>query len=83
MVVGLSGAAISVALIAPMLFADVDATIKVVTAGLVVLTVILIPWVYLGTYYVVDARELRIRSGPFRWRIDLRHIHRVSPTRRV
>lgn len=81
-VLGLSTAAISVAGIMPILGADIDATIKLVTAGLVVLTVVLISWVYLSTYYyVVEANELRIRSGPFRWRIALVDIHRVSPTR--
>lgn len=80
-VLGFSAAAISVAAIVPILVAEVSATITVVTGGLLILTVVLIPWVYISTYYVVEGNELRVRSGPFRWRIALEDIHRISPTR--
>jgi membrane protein YdbS with pleckstrin-like domain len=38
-------------------------------------------WLMRATDYTVDGTELRIRCGPFRWRIPLRDIHRVTPTR--
>lgn len=82
MVLGFGAGALSVLTSAPILFAhDLGATPKMVTAVLLVLVVVLIPWVCLSTYYVVEAKELKVRSGPFRWRIALEDIHRVSPTR--
>ncbi len=80
-VLGFSAAAISIAAIVPILTNDVGAVIKVVTTGLLILTAVLVSWVYLGTYYVVEAKELKVRSGPFRWRISIEEIHRISSTR--
>jgi hypothetical protein len=40
-------------------------------------------WTLLGTYYVIDATSLVIRSGPFHWIIPLREIRSVEPTRDV
>ena len=65
----------------PLLVANVDGIIKIIAAGMMVLTIGLVSWVLFGTYYVVDAGELRIWSGPFRWRIPLRDINEVSSTR--
>ena len=38
-------------------------------------------WTLLGTYYVIDATSLIIRSGPFHWIVPLREIRSVQPTR--
>ena len=38
-------------------------------------------WTLLGTYYVIDATSLVIRSGPFHWIVPLREIRSVRPTR--
>lgn len=38
-------------------------------------------WLLRATDYTVDGTELRIRCGPFRWRIALQDIRRVTPTR--
>lgn len=81
MVLGLGAGALSVITTAPILFADLHATPKIITAVLMVLVVVLIPWVCLSTYYVVEPNELKICSGPFRWQIPLEDIYRVSPTR--
>jgi hypothetical protein len=35
------------------------------------------------TYYAVDGGQLKVVSGPFRWRVGLNEIHRVEPTRSV
>lgn len=40
-------------------------------------------WTLLGTYYVIDATSLIIRSGPFHWIVPLREIRSVQPTRDV
>ena len=80
-VLGVGAAVIAVVGLIPVLIANVDGVIKVVTAILLILTVVLVSWVCLGTFYVVGASELRIRSGPFCWRIPIKEIHRVSPTR--
>lgn len=37
-------------------------------------------WLLLGTGYRLDEGELRIRSGPFRWRILLASINSVEPS---
>ncbi len=38
-------------------------------------------WVLYGTVYRIEERHLRVRSGPFRWRIPLDAIVSVAPTR--
>jgi PH (Pleckstrin Homology) domain-containing protein len=40
-------------------------------------------WTLLGTYYVVDATSLVVRSGPFHWTVALRDIRAVQPTRDI
>ncbi len=40
-------------------------------------------WTLLGTYYVIDATTLVVRSGPFHWSVPLREIRSVQPTRDV
>ena len=41
----------------------------------------LVLWTVLGTYYTIDDARLRVRSGPFSWVIDLKDIESVTPTR--
>lgn len=38
-------------------------------------------WLLLGTDYALTAQELCVRSGPFRWRIPLDQVRRVSVSR--
>lgn len=38
-------------------------------------------WLLRATHYTLDGTDLRVRSGPFRWRVPLREIHEVRPTR--
>ncbi len=38
-------------------------------------------WTLLGTYYVIDATSLIVRSGPFHWTLLLREIRSVQPSR--
>ena len=80
-VIGLGATALSVVSVAPLLLTNIAASIKLVTGTLLILTVALVIWVYVATYYVVEAGELLIRSGPFRWRIHISEIHRISSTR--
>ena len=49
------------------------------TVGLIGLAVCV--WTLVGTYYVIDATSLVIRSGPFHWIVPLREIRSVQPTR--
>ncbi len=55
--------------------------------GLAVLTItlaftfVLPMWLVLDTNYTLTADELRIRNGPFRWRIALSEVREVSPSR--
>jgi hypothetical protein len=41
---------------------------------------LLVVWLVFPTYYRLTERELIIRSGPLRWRIDLRTIVQVEPS---
>jgi hypothetical protein len=40
-------------------------------------------WTVLGTYYVIDATSLVVRSGPFHWTVALRDIRSVQATRDI
>ena len=40
-------------------------------------------WTLLGTYYVIDATSLVVRSGPFHWTVALRDIRSVQETRDI
>lgn len=48
---------------------------------MVLLGVVLPLWLLVGTDYRIADQHLLIRSGPFRWRIPLREIRSVRPTR--
>ena len=50
-------------------------------AVVLALTLVLPLWLVLDTNYTLTADELRIRSGPFRWRIALAEVREVSPSR--
>lgn len=67
------GAAVSLLLIEP--------ARPIVAANLALLGAALPLWVMLSTRYTLTVSELRIASGPFRWRIPLRQIWSVTPTR--
>ncbi|MDY6982470.1 MAG: PH domain-containing protein [Pseudomonadota bacterium] len=38
-------------------------------------------WLLFSTGYTLDATELRVKSGPFSWKVPLAGIHSVKPTR--
>jgi hypothetical protein len=38
-------------------------------------------WLFTATDYRIDGRDLRIRSGPFRWRVAIDDIEAVTPSR--
>ena len=40
-----------------------------------------VEWIFQSTYYTVDQDYLRIRSGPFRWRVPIVDIESITPTR--
>jgi membrane protein YdbS with pleckstrin-like domain len=46
-----------------------------------ILAIMLFAWVMFGTTYKVDRGTLRIRSGPFRWKVPIDQIHAVEATR--
>ena len=54
------------------------ATGLVVTALLIIA---LIGSLLIGTHYTVDGNILRVRSGPFRWKVPIDQIESVQPTR--
>lgn len=38
-------------------------------------------WMLFSTYYLIRGSELVIRSGPFRWKVDISTIQSIKPTR--
>jgi hypothetical protein len=38
-------------------------------------------WIFTATRYTIEGRTLVVRSGPFRWRIDIDGIESVRPSR--
>jgi len=40
-------------------------------------------WLLLSTYYIVDANNLAIHSGPFHWSVPLKEIKSVVPSSSV
>ena len=52
-----------------------------VVPPMVLLGVVLPLWLLLSTDYRIADQNLLIRSGPFRWRIPIREIRSVGPTR--
>ncbi len=55
--------------------------VRVLIAVVMVGVLFLLFSVLRGTYYVVEHEELRVVSGPFRWRIPLADITGVEATR--
>lgn len=39
-----------------------------------------VEWIFQSTYYSVDQDYLRIRSGPFRWRVLITDIESIAPS---
>lgn len=56
--------------------AGVVPAVAMVLVGLLTLGLPL--WLLFGTDYALTAQELRVRSGPFRWRVPLDQVRRVS-----
>jgi len=81
MALGFSASVLSMASVAPIMVSEISIAIRIVVAGMEVLVAVLVPWVFASTYYEVDTRELKVVSGPFRWRIPLSDITRVTPSR--
>lgn len=80
------------ALIAVPLAISVGATVSALLAhppfeavllivGLEALVLGFISWTFRSTRYLVGDREVIVRSGPFRWRIEIATIESVRPSR--
>jgi hypothetical protein len=52
-----------------------------VLVPLMLLGAILPAWVLLTTDYTLTRTDLRVRSGPFRWRVPLHEVRSITPTR--
>ncbi len=52
-----------------------------VIAGILLLSAAGMIWVLGSTTYTLTKSELRVRCGPFRWRVPLSEIRGVTPTR--
>lgn len=55
-----------------------------ITTGLILLVIGvsgLLVWLLVGTHYTVERDEIRIVSGPFRWKVPISEITEVKATR--
>jgi len=55
--------------------------LELAVSPLLLLSVGLPVWLLRGTRYTFDAANLEVRCGPFAWRVPLREIRAVTPTR--
>lgn len=82
------GAILGFAVVA-MISAPVTAWLKTgnsrsLLVGLVVVPgAALVVWVLLSTNYTLEGRQLIVRSGPFRWRINIDEIRSIAPVRAI
>ena len=51
--------------------------------AIVVVAYAFVEWIFHSTYYMVDQDYLRIRSGPFRWRVLISEIESITPSNSV
>ncbi len=65
---------------APAMVAASGAERVVIVAGVLVAFGLPV-WLLSSTYYVLDDDTLHVHSGPFHWRIALRDVTAVTPTR--
>lgn len=54
---------------------------RITLGSLMVVAGVFIVWTTYGTAYTVTATEIRVRSGPFRWRVPLATITSIAPTK--
>jgi hypothetical protein len=75
-------AAATASLIAVAMVAKLQSPLAALAVSpLLLLTVGLPMWVLWATCYGIDGSDLHIRSGPFAWRVPLRDIQAITPTR--
>ena len=55
--------------------------VRAFTTGVMVLVTFFLFAVFRNTYYELGKEELRVVSGPFRWKIPLSEITNIRPTR--
>lgn len=77
----LSGIAFSAVGIGIALYRAVPGTESALALAVCVLSALMIAWILVDTGYVITRTELRIRSGPFRWRIPRERITAVNESR--
>jgi membrane protein YdbS with pleckstrin-like domain len=58
-----------------------SAKMALIVVPIVLLGAALPLWLLVSTRYLLDADNLVVRSGPFRWHVPIREISDVTPTR--
>jgi hypothetical protein len=58
-----------------------EAAAALPAVSIVLLAYLFVEWIFRSTYYMVDQDYLRIRSGPFRWRVPIMEIESIVPSR--
>ena len=69
------------AIIVGVTVADEEPLVTLMLIGICLLAMGIVASMLVGTHYTVDGDQLRIASGPFRWKVDVASITSVEPTR--
>lgn len=81
--VGLIAFSLAMAFLGALLAAMETGPLRVMQALMILLAAAgFVVWVFVGTNYTLEGRELVIRSGPFCWRIQLDAINNIEPAAR-
>ena len=55
--------------------------VRIAVAVVTLLVLLLLYSIFTRTHYTIEQGELRVVSGPFRWRVPIADIQSVTPTR--
>ena len=72
---------IDLALLADIVRSGLRPEVNLAAGAVALLSVLLIGWILLGTWYEVGDERLRVACGPMRWTVPLADITAVVPTR--
>ncbi|HEY0512331.1 MAG TPA: PH domain-containing protein [Thermoanaerobaculia bacterium] len=72
---------VSAAVVTSALLASPPLPAALLIVGVETLVLGFIAWGFRSTRYLVTGRELVVRSGPFRWRIEISGIESIRPSR--
>ena len=66
-----------------LLFSQESSLTKWVIIAILSASLALVIWVYLTTIYTIDGSILKVRSGPFVWKLEVNQIQKINSTRSI